>query len=415
MEAIITSLLETDLYKFSMGQAIFHQFPGYKTTWTFKCRNKDVKFTSEMIDEIKHQLQEYSKLRFTEDELSYLENIGARRDSNGNIIKKGWIKGSYIDFLRIWQPRYEDFEITDKAECGLSIEAKGTWLNTSMYEIPTLAIVNEVYFRYAYNYDELRQQFVRKLNEKVKLLEQDIYELGAFSEFGLRRRLSAECQEMAVKALKEAKMNGKSTFVGTSNVFLAKKYGLIPVGTMAHEWIMCVGQGNRSVNPAYSNLYSLRAWVNEYKVQNGTALTDAITTDCFLRDFDEEFATVFSGVRHDSGDPYEWGDKIIAHYQKLGIDPKTKTLLFSDSLNFEKATKLKKYFEGKAKTAFGIGTFIANDTDVPALNIVMKTTLCNGGDVAKISDTPGKGMCKNPDYVDYLQRAIDWRMNHAEM
>ena len=415
MEAIITSLLETDLYKFSMGQAIFHQFPGSKTTWTFKCRNKDVKFTSEMIDEIKHQLQEYSKLRFTEDELSYLENIGARRDSNGNIIKKGWIKGSYIDFLRIWQPRYEDFEITDKAECGLSIEAKGTWLNTSMYEIPTLAIVNEVYFRYAYNYDELRQQFVRKLNEKVKLLEQDIYELGAFSEFGLRRRLSAECQEMAVKALKEAKMNGKSTFVGTSNVFLAKKYGLIPVGTMAHEWIMCVGQGNRSVNPAYSNLYSLRAWVNEYKVQNGTALTDAITTDCFLRDFDEEFATVFSGVRHDSGDPYEWGDKIIAHYQKLGIDPKTKTLLFSDSLNFEKATKLKKYFEGKAKTAFGIGTFIANDTDVPALNIVMKTTLCNGGDVAKISDTPGKGMCKNPDYVDYLQRAIDWRMNHAEM
>ena len=142
MEAIITSLLETDLYKFSMGQAIFHQFPGYKTTWTFKCRNKDVKFTSEMIDEIKHQLQEYSKLRFTEDELAYLENIGARRDGNGNIVKKGWIKGSYIDFLRIWQPRYEDFEITDKAECGLSIEAKGTWLNTSMYEIPTLAIVN---------------------------------------------------------------------------------------------------------------------------------------------------------------------------------------------------------------------------------------------------------------------------------
>ena len=415
MEAIITSLLETDLYKFSMGQAIFHQFPGYKTTWTFKCRNKDVKFTSEMIDEIKHQLQEYCKLRFTEDELSYLENIGARRDSAGNVVKKGWIKGSYIDFLRIWRPRYEDFEITDKAECGLSIEAKGTWLNTSMYEIPTLAIVNEVYFRYAYNYDELRQQFVRKLNEKVNLLEQDVYELGAFSEFGLRRRLSAECQEMAVKALKNAKMNGKSTFVGTSNVFLAKKYGLIPVGTMAHEWIMCVGQGNRSVNPAYSNLYSLRAWVNEYKVQNGTALTDAITTDCFLRDFDEEFATVFSGVRHDSGDPYEWGDKLIAHYQKLGIDPKTKTLLFSDSLNFEKATKLKKYFEGKAKTAFGIGTFIANDTDVPALNIVMKTTLCNNGDVAKISDTPGKGMCKNPDYVDYLQRAIDWRMNHPEM
>lgn len=415
MRAIITSLLETDLYKFSMGQAIFHQFPSYKTTWTFKCRNKDVKFTSEMVAEIKNQLQAYCQLCFTEEELDYLRSIGARKDEKGNIVRKGWIKDSYIDFLRIWRPRFEEFEINDQAECGLSIEATGTWLNTSMYEIPTLAIVNEVYFRMAYNYDELRGQFARKLNEKVHLLEQDIYELGAFSEFGLRRRLSAECQEMAVMALKNAKMNNKSIFVGTSNVFLAKKYNLTPVGTMAHEWIMCFGQGNRAINPAYSNLYALRAWVTEYKMQNGTALTDAITTDCFLRDFDEEFATVFSGVRHDSGSPFEWGDKMIAHYQKLGIDPKTKTLLFSDSLNFEKATQLKKYFEGRAKTAFGIGTFIANDTDVPPLNIVMKTTLCNGGDVAKISDTPGKGMCKNPDYIDYLQRAIDWRMNHAEM
>jgi nicotinate phosphoribosyltransferase len=134
-----------------------------------------------------------------------------------------------------------------------------------------------------------------------------------------------------------------------------------------------------------------------------------------LRDFDEEFATVFSGVRHDSGDPFVWGDKMIEHYKNLGIDPLTKTLLFSDSLNFEKATKLKRYFDGKAKVAFGIGTYLANDTDVPPLNIVMKTTCCNGGDVAKISDTPGKGMCKDPDYVDYLQRSIDWRMNHAEM
>ena len=226
MNTIITSLLETDLYKFSMGQAIFHQFPGYKTTWTFKCRNKDVKFTPEMVEEIKRQLQEYCKLTFTEDELSYLRNIGARKDENGNIVKKGWIKGSYIDFLRIWRPRFEDFHIDDNAECGLNIEATGTWLNTSMYEIPTLAIVNEVYFRMAYDYDELKKQFRRKLDEKVNLLEQDIYELGAFSEFGLRRRLSAECQEMAVMALKNAKMNNKSIFVGTSNVFLARKYNL---------------------------------------------------------------------------------------------------------------------------------------------------------------------------------------------
>lgn len=415
MKPIMTSLLETDLYKISMGQAIFHQFPSFKTTWTFKCRNKDVKFTSAMVDEIKNQINEYCKLSFKEEELEYLRNIGVKRDRNGIVTKKGWIKDSYIDFLRIWHPRYEEFEISDKAECGLSIEAKGTWMNTSMYEIPTLAIVNEVYFRLAHNYDDLRKQFENKLNAKISLLKNGTYELGHFSEFGLRRRLSAECQEMAVKKLKETKTDGNFIFVGTSNVYLAKKYGLTPVGTMAHEWIMCVGQGNRAINPAYSNLYAMRTWVNEFKVQNGTVLTDTITTDCFLRDFDEEFATVFSGVRHDSGDPFVWGDKMIEHYKSLGIDPLSKTLLFSDSLNFEKATKLKRYFDGKAKVAFGIGTYLANDTDVQPLNIVMKTTSCNGGDVAKISDTPGKGMCKNPEYVDYLQRSIDWRMNHAEM
>ena len=158
--------------------------------------------------------------------------------------------------------------------------------------------------------------------------------------------------------------------------------------------------------------YQIDAWVTEYGVLNGTALTDTITTDCFLKDFQLTYATLFSGVRHDSGDPIEWGEKMIAHYEMLGIDAKTKTLLFSDSLDFERADKIKRHFEGRVKVAFGIGTYIANDTDENALNIVMKITFCNGQDVAKISDTPGKGMCKNPDYVDYLQRCITWRMEH---
>ena len=398
MEQIIVSLLETDMYKMSMGQAIYHQFSDYKTTWSFKCRNKDVHFTDEMVAEIKRQIQLYCNLRFTEDELEYLNHIK-------------WIKGSYVDFLRLWKPRYEDFEITTNAECGLAIETKGTWLNTSMYEIPTLAIVNEVYFRMAYDYEKLMKSFRERLQKKIQLLTDGTYQLGAFSEFGLRRRLSAEAQELAIQELAKANYP-YSKFVGTSNVYLAKKFGLTPVGTMAHEWIMCVGQGNHKHNPAYSNWYALDAWVKEYGVLNGTALTDAITTDCFLKDFQLTYATLFSGLRHDSGDPIEWGDKMIEHYKALEIDPKTKTLLFSDSLNFEKADKLYRYFKDKAKVAFGIGTYIANDTDVPALNIVMKTTACNGMDVAKISDTPGKGMCKNPDYVHYLQRCIDWRMEN---
>ena len=398
MHQIITSLLETDMYKFSMGQAIYHQFSEYKTTWSFKCRNTDVHLTDEMVDEIIRQIKLYCKLNFTEEELEYLDGIK-------------WIKGSYVDFLRLWKPRFEDFEITKDAECGLAIETKGTWLNTSMYEIPTLAIVNEVYFRMNYNYDRLKKSFEDRLNEKIRRVTTGELNLGAFSEFGLRRRLSAEAQEMAVKVLAEHSYPA-SKFVGTSNVYLAKKFGLTPVGTMAHEWIMCVGQGNHKHNPAYSNWYSLDAWVKEYGVLNGTALTDAITTDCFLKDFQLTYATLFSGVRHDSGDPYEWGNKMIAHYEKLGIDARTKTLLFSDNLDFEKASAIHDYFVGKIKVAFGIGTYISNDTDEPPLNIVMKTTACNGMDVAKISDTPGKGMCKNPDYVHYLNRCIKWRMEN---
>lgn len=401
LQQIITSLLETDLYKLSMGQAIYHQFSDYKTTWTFKCRNKDVHFTKEMVDEIREQIKAYCNLSFTEDELEYIDHIK-------------WMKGSYVDFLRLWKPRYEDFTITNDGDCGLSIETKGTWLNTSMYEIPTLAIVNEVYFRMNYDYDELFESFKQRLNEKYENLHRNHWYAGTFSEFGLRRRLSAEAQELVVEKLSHLNdtMHCASKFIGTSNVYLAKKYGLTPVGTMAHEFIMCVGQGNHKHNAAYSNWYALNAWVKEYGVLNGTALTDTITTDCFLKDFQLTFSTLFSGVRHDSGDPIEWGEKMISHYESLGIDPKTKTLLFSDSLDFKKADEIFRHFNGKAKVAFGIGTYLTNDTCVNPLNIVMKVTACNGSPVAKISDVSGKGMCKDSEYVDYLQRCIDWRMKH---
>ena len=400
---IIHSLLETDMYKFSMGQAIYHQFPSYETTWTFKCRNEDVFFTPEMVEEIREQIKAYCSLRFQEEELEYLTNIE-------------WFKRSYVDYLRLWQPRFEDFTITADAECGLSIETEGTWLNTSMYEIPTLAIVNEVYFRMQYDYDKLLESFRERLKEKYDWLRKNTYDIGSFSEFGLRRRLSAQAQEMVIEKFSHLgdTQHSASRFVGTSNVYLAKKYGLMPVGTMAHEWIMCTGQGDHRHNPAYSNYYALKAWVNEYGVLNGTALTDAITTDCFLRDFSQTYATLFSGVRHDSGDPIEWGEKMIAHYKAMKIDPMQKTLLFSDNLDFVRADEIFRHFRGKARVACGIGTYLDNDTFAEPLNIVMKTTKCNWQDVAKISDTPGKGMCKNDAYVAYLQRAIDWRMENEK-
>ena len=254
LNQIITSLLETDMYKFSMGQAIYHQFSDYKTTWTFKCRNKDVKFTNVMVNEIIAQIEAYCKLQFTEDELEYLSNIK-------------WIRGSYVDFLRLWRPRFEDFTISIDDECGLSIETHGTWLNTSMYEIPTLAIVNEVYFRMAYDYDDLLDSFKERLDIKFENLKSGHWYAGTFSEFGLRRRLSAEAQELVVEKFSHLNdtLHSASKFIGTSNVYLAKKFGLTPVGTMAHEWIMCVGQGNHKHNPAYSNWYALDAWIIKYR------------------------------------------------------------------------------------------------------------------------------------------------------
>ena len=407
LKQIINSLLETDLYKFSMGQAIYHQFPSYKTNWTFKCRNENAKFTPEMVEEIKEQIHEYCHLRFTADELAYLAKIE-------------WLHEDYIDHLQIWKPRFDDFEISTNSECGLSIEARGTWLNTSMYEIPVLAIVNEVYFRMTYNYNELFEQYKRKLNEKKDWLISGKYNLGGFSEFGLRRRLSAEAQDLAVKTLCENNKNYKeSRCVGTSNVYLAMKYNVVPVGTMAHEFIMCVGQGNPMYNPAYSNKLAMKAWSDEYGVLNGTYLTDTIGDELAHLDMEYTYSILFGGVRHDSGDPYKWGEEWIKHYQNYydkyhdeRVNPKNKTLLFSDSLDFERAAGLYEHFKSKIKVAFGIGTYIANDTDVEPLNIVMKVTECNDRPVAKLSNADGKTMYKDNDYIEYLRKTIEWRLNH---
>ena len=407
LKPIINSLLETDLYKFTMGAVIFHQFNRDTTTWAFKCRNKDVVFTPEMVQEIREQVAHFCTLRFKEDELEWMKK------------HIPWLSGDYISHLRRWYPRKEQISIDDgqptrnQEWCGMRITAEGEWLDTSMYEIPILAIVNEVYFAFTYGEGNLDAEFCSRAEKKIKMIKDGFYSLGAFSEFGLRRRYSAAMQDWVVERLSRAELP-LSTFVGTSNVYLAMKHGIKPVGTMAHEFIQVVGQAHHEHNPAYSNHYMMKYWVREYETDNGIALTDTITTDCFLRDFNKTYATLFGGVRHDSGDPYAWGEKMIAHYGKLGIDPRTKTLLFSDSLDFEKATKIHNYFSDRVNVAFGIGTYISNDTCVEPLNIVMKVVEANGSPTAKLSDVAGKGMCRDAAYVDYLRRAIDWRLTHEK-
>lgn len=402
LQQIITTPAETDAYKLSMGQAILHQFPSYEVEWTYKCRNPDVRFTPEMVTEINEQIDAYCSTSFSEEELAWL-------------LKIEWMKKDFIDRLRQWRPRREEIHVNEVDQqpeaCGLAIQARGTWFNTTFYEIAILAIVNEVYFAFTYGPDTRFIECQNLTFEKFKKLENhDIYDIGQFSEFGLRRRYSGKFQDWLVGFLAEGKKTGKiPRFVGTSNVALAMKYGVKPVGTMAHEYAMCVGQGNPKHNPAYSNWYMLESWVREYGILNGIALTDTIGTDVFLKDFQRTYATLFSGVRHDSGDPFVWGNKILRHYQKLGINPKTKTLLFSDGLDFEKATKIYKEFQPHTNVAFGIGTYLSNPLPDP-LNIVMKVTTVNGSPVAKLSDTPGKGLCQDGSYIEWLKTCIDLRM-----
>lgn len=410
---MVKSPLDTDQYKKSMKQAYLHQFSGDHATWDFKARNvgdaaSHEKYTAEDREEIKNQIRAYCALRYTEEELAFL----------GDPVSRPWIHNNFIEVERDWKPHFEDFEIEDDPISGLAIHTKGVQWKISDYEIPVLEIAAETYYRNHYDYEKLAKEFKEKTEEKLRFMREGIYAPGIFSEFGARRRVSFELQDWLIGRLVEEKKHNAigpiQGFIGTSNMYLAMKYSVTAVGTMAHEFIMTVGQGHLYHNPAYSNWFALDAWVKEYGTMNGIALTDTIGTDVFLKDFRKTFATLFSGVRHDSGDPYAWGDKMIAHYKSLGIDPLTKTLMFSDGLNLQKATEINKYFKGKAKVAFGIGTDWSGPQGIEALNIVCKVAIVNGLDVAKLSDAPGKNMCRNPEAIERLHREIDWRMTYEK-
>jgi nicotinate phosphoribosyltransferase len=410
---MVKSPLDTDQYKKSMKQAYLHQFSGDHATWDFKARNvgdaaSHEKYTAEDREEIKNQIRAYCALRYTEEELAFL----------GDPVSRPWIHNNFIEVERDWKPHFEDFEIEDDPISGLAVHTKGVQWKISDYEIPVLEIAAETYYRNHYDYEKLAKDFKEKTEEKLRFMREGIYAPGIFSEFGARRRVSFELQDWLIGRLVEEKKHNAigpiQGFIGTSNMYLAMKYGVTAVGTMAHEFIMTVGQGHLYHNPAYSNWFALDAWVKEYGTMNGIALTDTIGTDVFLKDFRKTFATLFSGVRHDSGDPYTWGDKMIAHYKSLGIDPLTKTLMFSDGLNLQKATEINKYFKGKAKVAFGIGTDWSGPQGIEALNIVCKVAIVNGLDVAKLSDAPGKNMCRNPEAIERLHKEIDWRMTYEK-
>lgn len=390
MKQMIQSLLDTDLYKFTMQQTVYHQFPNAREVeYHFKCRTPNINMVQYM-KEINEQIDYLCELRFSNEELEYLKSLR-------------YIKEDFIDFLSLFHLQRKFIEVKAINEQEIDIVIKGPWLYTIPFEVPVLAIVNEVYFQHM-DSESLRKNGEKILRDKIQYVIENTKSDNnfKFSDFGTRRRFSFNWQE---KVIQELKNNLPNNFTGTSNVYFAKKYHLVPVGTMAHEYLQaCQALGPRLRD---SQKFALEKWVQEFRGDLGIALTDVVGIDAFLTDFDLYFCKLFDGVRHDSGNPYIWADKMIAHYKEMRIDPTTKSLVFSDGLNFEKAIDLYNRYKDQVKIFFGIGTNLTNDLGEKALNIVIKMTTCNGSPVAKISDSEGKTMCQNEEYLAYLKQVFN--------
>ncbi|BCU48115.1 nicotinate phosphoribosyltransferase [Citrobacter amalonaticus] len=385
---VLHSLLDTDAYKLHMQQAVFHHYYDVQVAAEFRCRGDDL--LGIYADTIREQVNAMQHLRLQDEEYQWLSGLP-------------FFKADYLNWLRDF--RYNPQQVSISNDNGkLNIRLTGPWSEVIMWEVPLLAVISELVHRYrspevgvAQALDTLETKLV-DFSALTSSLDMSRFHL---MDFGTRRRFSREVQQAIVKRLQQ-----ESWFVGTSNYDLARRLSLTPMGTQAHEWF----QAHQQISPelATSQRAALAAWLNEYPDQLGIALTDCITMDAFLRDFGSEFATRYQGLRHDSGDPVEWGEKAIAHYEKLGIDPHSKTLVFSDNLDLNKAVDLYRHFSSRVQLSFGIGTRLTCDIpQVKPLNIVIKLVECNGKPVAKLSDSPGKTICHDKAFVRALRKAFD--------
>ena len=396
MPTVITSLLDTDLYKFTMWQALLHRHPQTQAEYRFVCRNQPAYPLAELLPQVNAELDALCRLRFTADELHYLAGLR-------------FIKSDFIDFLRLFQFQRGFIEARAEGE-HLSIIARGPQVHVMGFEIFVLAIVNELYFRrmdpaaaLAQGRERLAAKIARVNGLAAQTQHRHPFEVF---DFGLRRRYSGAWQREVVQTFAA---EAPRYFKGTSNVLLARDLNLVPIGTMAHEYLQtyqALGVRLRDFQKA-----ALEDWVQEYRGDLGIALTDTVGMDAFLADFDLYFAKLFDGLRHDSGDPVAWGEKALAHYARLRIDANTKRLVFSDGLNVDTALSLYRHFGDRVQLGFGIGTQLTNDMgDAPGmrpLNIVMKITHANGQPVAKLSDSPGKTLCDDATFLAYLRQVFN--------
>jgi nicotinate phosphoribosyltransferase len=395
---IITSLLDTDLYKFTMMQVVLHQFPGAQVEYRFKCRNGGVNL-AQHAQEIREEIRSLCSLQFQESELAYLRSMR-------------FIKSDFVDFLGLFKLNEKYITVTPLPSGEIDIVIVGPWLHTILFEIPVLAIVNEVYFRNTQKVPDFLEGR-KRLDLKISQLHADGLKDLKIADYGTRRRFSRAWHDEVLRVL-SAKLGthqspghgGASAgqLAGTSNVQLAFKLGLIPLGTMAHEYL----QASQGLGPRLrdSQIFAFESWAREYRGDLGIALSDVYGMSAFLRDFDLYFCKLFDGARHDSGDPFNWGERMLDHYTRNRVDPRTKTLIFSDGLTVPRTIELYQQFRGRCQLAFGIGTNLTNDLGYEPLQIVIKMVRCNGQPVAKLSDTPSKNMCDDEKYLAYLRQVF---------
>jgi nicotinate phosphoribosyltransferase len=386
---IVESLLDTDLYKFTMMQVVLHHFPGAQVEYRFKCRTPGVDLTPD-VDRIREEIGALCALRFTEPELDYLRSLR-------------FIKSDFVDFLALFQLNTKYIRVGPAPDPAgeIDVAIRGPWLHTILFEVPVLAIVNEVYFRRTVPHPDFAEGR-RRLSEKTAKIRADPALSGVrIADYGTRRRFSRPWHGEVLRAL-QAELG--ANLAGTSNVMYARTHGLTPQGTMAHEYLQaCQALGPRLRD---SQTFAFETWAQEYRGDLGIALSDVYGMDAFLCDFDLYFCKLFDGARHDSGDPVAWGERLIAHYRAKRVDPRGKTLVFSDALTIDRVIELYRRFQGRARVRFGVGTHLTNDLGYTPLQIVIKMVRCNGQPVAKLSDSPEKNMCDDEAYIAYLRQVF---------
>ena len=391
-DSVIQSLLDTDLYKYTMQQSMVRRYPQARARMAFRSRGSQPVNLS--LPELRREVEALGELHLTDDELNWLSSLP-------------FISEWFIEYLSRFRLDPQTVALSLK-DGQLVIELSGNWASITHFEIFLLAIVSELHCRNTYDLSLAEQRGKEKLDSKLAYLaslqKNSQFDSFRFVDFGTRRRYSRQWQAFVVRCFQE---KAATYFTGTSNLDLARRFGLTPVGTMAHEWLQSHQVLGRSLLSSQKD--ALNVWLEEYKGQLGIALTDTISMEAFLRDFNKPLAQAYAGLRHDSGDPVVWGERALSHYESLGIDAKEKTLVFSDKLDLERATAIYQHFNGRVNVSFGIGTYLTNDMGQAAPNIVLKLVEVNGSPVAKLSDSPGKTMCQDEVFIGHLKDTFQYQ------